>query len=446
MILIHSTAVRTQRWLLVAPALLLLWIVAQIDKTNVSLLIADPRFLADLDVAGKNAELGGLMSAFFLGYGLSIPIWGFLVDRFGPRLCAIAGSLAWGVLLLLSARASDINHYLLIRFLLGAAEGNLWPVCNALTNRWFPLREHSRVQAFWLAGTTIGTASGVPLTTILMLQSDWRGALTALALLSLLPMILFFFVGDRPSLVDQPREAERLIYAAGSQTGAEPVVCIESLESTVSLGALVRTKAFWLVTIAQAISATTVYTLIQWIPSYLANGRHLSLRAMGIWITLGYLVAALATVVAGYAADRAMKRALTASIASLAGALLILPAAWLPSAFGCAVALATLSSIGTITASLNGALMHTMVKGEAIARATGVYVGIGNFSSAVGPVVFGYLISAFGGLYWGGFLFLVAINIVGAIVYFLLHRIAVQASPETGDARAREAIGTPVPN
>jgi len=423
-----SRAIRSRRWALVAPALLLLWIIAQVDKTNVSLLIADRRFLADLNVAGKNAQLGGLMSAFLVGYGLSIPIWGFLVDRFGPRICAIAGSLSWGLLLLLSARAGDINHYLWIRFLLGATEGNLWPVCNALTNRWFPVREQARVQAFWLTGTTLGTAVGVPLTTVLMLESDWRGALTALAALSLLPMLLFFFVSDRPRENDANQAANRAV-PGRKQTAA----------SIVSLGTLVRTKPFWLVTIGQAVSATTVYTLIQWIPSYLANGRHLSLAKIGVWITMGYLLAAVATLGAGYAADRGMKRALVAAVTSVATALLIVPASVIPSEVACAVALATLSAAGTITASLNGALMHTMVKAEAIARATGVYVGIGNFSSAVGPVAFGYLITALGGRYWGGFLFLGAINVIGAAAYFALHRMAMKAGES---AAVTEASGT----
>src|SRR5215469_15350603 len=165
------------RWLLVAPALLFLWIIAQIDKTNVSLIIADPTFLKQLNVAGHNTELGGLMSSFFVGYGVSIFIWGFLVDRFGPRRCVIVGILAWAITLFWSSRVGGIKEYLLIRFLLGAAEGNLWPVCNALTNRWFPVREHSRVQAFWITGSTLGTAVGVPIVAALILASGWRGTL-----------------------------------------------------------------------------------------------------------------------------------------------------------------------------------------------------------------------------------------------------------------------------
>src|ERR1700751_999532 len=105
-----------RRWVLVAPALLFLWIIAQIDKTNVSLIIADATFLKELNVAGHNTELGGLMSSFFVGYGVSIFIWGFLVDRFGPRKCGIAGILDWALTLFLSSRVGGIKEYLLFRF------------------------------------------------------------------------------------------------------------------------------------------------------------------------------------------------------------------------------------------------------------------------------------------------------------------------------------------
>ena len=69
---------------------------------------------------------------------------------------------------------------------------------NALTNRWFPIREHSRVQAFWITGSTLGTAVGGPVVTALMLASGWRGTLAALSLVSLLPIALFCFVRDWP--------------------------------------------------------------------------------------------------------------------------------------------------------------------------------------------------------------------------------------------------------
>lgn len=400
----------TRRWLLVASAMLFLWIIAQIDKTNVSLIIADRAFLKELNLIGHNAELGGLMSTFFMGYGLSLFAWGFLVDRFGPRNCAIAGSLAWGICVFASSRVTTINEFLVLRFLLGAAEGNLWPVCNALTNRWFPAREHGRAQSFWVSGSTLGTAVGVPLMSGLMLVSNWRGALTFLSAVSLLPVLVFLFVGNRPD--ERRAGGENRERHAHGEFGERQ-----------KLRGLFRSKSFWLLTASQFVSVTTIYTLVQWIPSYVTASRHLSFQAMGTWITLGYVLATAVMLAAGYIADRTMQRSLTGAAACLALVILVLPSLALPPEAS-AVALSTLIAVAGITGALNGALAHSMVRPEAIARATGIYVGAGNVLSAVGPVTFGALISALGGQYWGGFLFVGLLNLAGAGVYLALYRQA----------------------
>jgi sugar phosphate permease len=399
-----------RRWLLVAPALLFLWIVAQIDKTNVSLIIADPAFLKELNVAGHNTELGGLMSSFFVGYGVSIFIWGFLVDRFGPRKCVIAGTLIWAVMLFLSSLVHDIQQYLLIRLLLGAAEGNLWPVSNALTNRWFPVREHSRVQAFWITGSTLGTAVGVPIVAALILGSGWRGALVALSVVSVLPVALFCFVKDRP------REQKT--------AGTEEIRTIQA--EPLSLQELLKSRPFWLITVCQFASATTIYTLVQWIPSYVTAARHLSFKSMGNWIALGYVIATILTLIVGYVADRTMQRSLAGAWVSVAFVIVILPAQMV-SPIASAVTLASLIGVASSTAALNGALMQTLVKPEAIARGTGIYAGIGMFSSAIGPALFGALIGYLGGQYWGGFLFLAVLNAIGAAGYIALHLVSAKA-------------------
>ncbi len=393
----------TNRWLFIAPAMLFLWIIAQIDKTNVSLIIADNHFLNELHLVGHNAELGGLMSAFFLGYGFSIFGWGFLVDRFGPRVCAIAGSIAWAALLFSSSRVTTINEYLLVRFLLGVAEGNLWPVCNALTNYWYPMREHARVQTFWVSGSTLGTAVGVPVVSALMLASDWRGALAILSLVSLLPIAVFCFVGNRPG--------------AGQRESASA----GDLASQTTLGELWRSNSFWLVTFCQFVSCTTIYTLIQWIPSYLTSVRHIPFTSMGTLITIGYVLATVMTLTAGYLADRTMQRALTGALVCLLFVVVVVPAQML-SPWGSAILLSTLIGVPGTTGALNGALMHRMIRSDGIARATGVYTGTGNVVSAIGPVFFGILIGRLAGQYWGGFLFLAIVNAAGAVAYYMLHR------------------------
>jgi len=160
---------------------------------------------------------------------------------------------------------------------------------------------------------------------------------------------------------------------------------------------------------------------VQWIPSYLTNFRHVPFKDMGRWITIGYILATVLTLLVGYLADRTMQRSLAGAWVSVAFVLLVIPAQML-STTGSALLLSTLIFVASSTAALNGALMHTMVRPEAIARGTGIYAGIGMLSSAIGPWLFGILISTFAGQYWGGFAFLAVLNTVGAIVYFTLHR------------------------
>ena len=405
-----------RRWLLVASSMLLWWIIGQFDKTNMSLVIADPAFLRELRLEGRNAELGGLMSAFFIGYGISIFAWGFLVDRFGPRNCLIAGTIGWGTVLFWMSHASSLQELLIARFLLGAAEGNMWPASNALTNRWFPAREHSRAQTFWLSGSVLGTALGVPLMSALLLASDWRGMMVGLAVLSVIPIGIFLFIANSPR-AQRGISRQEVEEIEGDQKKA---VAVKKL----SFGELWKASSFWLLTITMLISTTTIFTLVQWIPRFLTTQRGLSFAEMTRWITLGYVLATLLTLAVGYVADRTMQRALTAAWTCGSFVLLVLPLAyWLPPV-GSAVLLAGLVAAAPIIASLNGALLHTMVRPEAIARGTGIYSGVGSILSAIGPVTFGALINALGGQFWGGFLFLGMLNLAGAACYFALHRAA----------------------
>lgn len=409
----------THRWQLVAPAMLLLWIVGQVDKTHISLIIADQDFLEELSLVGRNAELGGLMTTFFLGYGIGIFFWGFLVDRFGPRRCAIAGTLLWGVFLYLSSHVTDINIYFLLRALLGFAEGTLWPVCNKLTNRWFPVHEHSRVQAFWLAGSTLGTAIGVPVVTAVMLASGWRGALAVLAVLSMLPVLLFLFVADTP------RDHARLrgVELREIEDGARLPGHVEPMP----FADLLRSAPFWLIVFCQFVAASNLYAMIQWLPSYMTHVLHLSLQSLALYLTIGYTLASILTVLIGYIADRTLQRPLVASITSFVYLALVMPASTLGPPEWIAVALGTLVAQSSTTASLNGAMMHTLVKPEAIARGTGIYVGVGNFLSALGPWLFGVLITATGGSYRAGFLFMAAMSLAAGAAYWQLHLIGQRA-------------------
>src|SRR5215472_10558498 len=162
------------RWWLIAPILVVFVIVNQLDKTNVSVLIASPQFVSDLGATGRHARLGFLATAFFIGYGLSLMAWGFVVDRIGPRRSALLGVAGWAVATAWCGLATNLTTMYLARFALGLTEGCMWPVCNTYAGRWFPMREHGRIQAFWVNGAQIGVAIGLPTVTAILLAAGWR--------------------------------------------------------------------------------------------------------------------------------------------------------------------------------------------------------------------------------------------------------------------------------
>jgi predicted MFS family arabinose efflux permease len=187
---------------------------------------------------------------------------------------------------------------------------------------------------------------------------------------------------------------------------------------------LLRSLPFWLIVFCQFVSASNLYAMIQWLPSYMTRVLSMPFRSLALYLTIGYTLASVVTVLLGYVADRTLQRPRVASITSFIYTVLVVPASTFGPPEWIAVALGTLVAQSSTTASLNGAMMHTLVKPEAIARGTGIYVGVGNFLSALGPWVFGVLITATGGSYRGGFLFMACMSLASAVAYWQLHAIS----------------------
>ncbi len=53
------------------------------DKSNISLVIANPKFLDEMQLAGQTKLLGWLVGSMFISYSLAAPLWGWAVTRYG---------------------------------------------------------------------------------------------------------------------------------------------------------------------------------------------------------------------------------------------------------------------------------------------------------------------------------------------------------------------------
>jgi hypothetical protein len=107
------------RWWYIAAPLLIVAMVGQLNKVAVPVVMSHKQFLHDLNLLGRPAVTGLLMSGFLFSYAIFQFVWGYTVRRFGPRVSAITGILIWGGTMLLSGIAETASALLTARIILG---------------------------------------------------------------------------------------------------------------------------------------------------------------------------------------------------------------------------------------------------------------------------------------------------------------------------------------
>lgn len=413
------------RWWLIAPLLLTFVIINQIDKSNISVLIADAKFAADLgathlDHSLDHVRLGFISSAFFYGYGIALMIWGFVVDRIGPRKSALIGVLGWAVTSLWCGSATSLMEMYAARFALGLAEGGMWPVCNKYVGHWFARSEHGRIQAFWFNGAQIGIAIGLPIVTSLLLAGGWRGVFFACAIGSAVILLPAFWwlAPDQPSQSRWVNAAERLFIEQH-----RPAAASGSTSGTASgaSGGLrfLATPAFWMIAFCHGCLVASFFGLSTWIPSYLTKVRGLQFTTMSLSVAAAYLIPVLLALWIGQFADkRCLSRAMVSAATSVAMAVLILAGVSAPWTMIAMVLLITSMAAPITQGAANTALLHELVNPDQIGSATGLCVGVGNILGAGGPAVVGWFITHAHGEYTGAFGSIAALNLLQALIYW----------------------------
>ncbi|EEH4318716.1 MFS transporter, partial [Salmonella enterica subsp. enterica serovar 4,[5],12:i:-] len=190
------------RWLHIIPATILVYIVAYMDRTNIAIGIAGGM---DEDL-GMTASFAGLVAGiFFIGYiFLQIP-GGQIAERLSAKKLIAWTIVAWGGFALLTGFVQTPTQLLIIRFVLGVAEGAVYPAILALIGHWFPNEERARAIAYFQMNLAVASIITGPLSGWLIETYGWREMFIIEGLLSL--GLLFVWL---PLVSDHPHQAKWL--------------------------------------------------------------------------------------------------------------------------------------------------------------------------------------------------------------------------------------------
>jgi MFS family permease len=281
------------RWTYVAPTLLTFWIISMLDKSNISLVIADPQFLGEMQLGGETKLLGWLAGSMFISYSLAAPLWGWAVMRYGPRHAIMASLAIWALTCFWSAVSQSYGMLLASRIGLGIGEAACYPVTLALVANWFALRERGKATAYWWIGTMIGPMLTGVIVTGLIVATGWRGQFWAMGLLALalpLPMI-WFLVRDKPEQHPAVNAAEIKVAQSGAieQNNDAPGRILKGVSS------VWRNYRFWLMVLAISCNAIFFWGWSIWLPTYLRTARHFAFSTSGYltFVIYGFAVATI---------------------------------------------------------------------------------------------------------------------------------------------------------
>jgi len=153
-----------QRWLRIIPVALIMYTISYVDRTNVSLAL-DPKISHLMrDLLMDDRMKGRAAGVFFLGYVLLQISGGHLAGRWSAKKWISLCLIFWGACAVGCGLSETFAQFGTMRFLLGVAEGGVYPATVVLLAHWFPRSERARANALWNLCQPLAVVASAPIT------------------------------------------------------------------------------------------------------------------------------------------------------------------------------------------------------------------------------------------------------------------------------------------
>ncbi|WEI15195.1 MFS transporter [Acinetobacter soli] len=375
-------------------------VLAFFDKISIAVLFSDPHFQDAMGIAQDKAKLGWLMTSFLLAYGFSSIFLSFLGDIFNPKKMLFWSVTSWGVLMFIMGFTTHYGTMLLLRLLLGIAEGPLFALAYAIVKQTYTDRQQARASTMFLLGTPIGAFLGFPITAAVLAKHDWHTTFFVMAGLTLIVMLLVL-VGLRNLNLRKSIELE----GTGKRVNFQG-----HLKNT---KVLLKNGAFWLVCLFNIALMTYLWGLNSWVPSYLIQDKGFNLKEFGFYSSLPFIAMLIGEIVGAIFSDKLGKRAVQVFGGLLIAGISLYVMVLMTSPLLIIAAMSVSSMAWGFGVAAIFALLARVTTADVGATAGGIFNGLANFASAAAPVLIGMIVMQTGSFNLG-ITFLAVVAIVGS--------------------------------
>lgn len=197
---VEADVMRRVFWRLM-PFLLAAYLVAYIDRVNVG--FASLQMNKAVGIDPKTYGLGA--GIFFIGYFLLEVPSNLGLEKFGASKWIARIMISWGIISGACALIGGPNSFLILRFLLGAAEAGFFPGVILYLTYWFPSEYRAKIVGIFMVAIPVAGLTGSPISGAILGMDGvlglggWQWVFIVEAIPAvLLGVLSIFWLTDRP--------------------------------------------------------------------------------------------------------------------------------------------------------------------------------------------------------------------------------------------------------
>lgn len=345
------------------------------------------------DLHWSRTLLSGALSLSMIVNAVMAPVFGVLVDRYGPRWLITLGAAVVGLSLMVISQFSQIWHlYLVYGIILAVGINGMGLVVNnTMCTNWF-VKKRGIALALTTAGTGLGTFIFSPMCNQLIASYGWRMSFFILGIGTMVVIIPLaqFFARKRPEEMgllpdgDEPAAASASNINAGQPDKASAA---PKPEIMVTVPEGLRSSNFWLIFIGYLLYAAVGFVMLTHLVAYAVEIGVSSVNAaLALGLTGG--VAVGARFIWGYMGDKLKNRKI-ALVGGLACYVIAFAVLALAKNTGTLYVFAVIYGLGSGGLALLPALVGDQFGRLAMGKLYGLLSFGGAVGAAIGPVLGG---------------------------------------------------------
>ena len=220
----------------------------------------------------------------------AVPIEGWFVDRFGPKIGYAVSIVGWSLAACGHGLVNSILGFKAARASLGLSEAGNFPCAVKTAALWFPKRERALATAIFNAGANAGPIIAPLTIPLIASQWGWRASFVCAGALGFIWLAAWWLIYESPEKSHRLANAELQHIRSDSESDVKKTPWLQ----------LLGYRQTWAFIFAKALTDPIWWFFLIWLPDYFNKSRGLNIQKSGGYLAAIYGICTILSVIGGW--------------------------------------------------------------------------------------------------------------------------------------------------